>query len=82
MVGSESRSEGLTAWFRFKTDSLAIGFAGRHLGFGRLPISFCPGTSLVCLVVVTVEFSSLCFFTELCVPKAEIHAGFPITMQN
>lgn len=70
----------MTAWFRFKTDCLAIGFAGRHLGFRRLPVSFCSGTALVCLV--TVEFSSLCFFTELCVPKAEIHAGFPIIIQN
>ena len=34
------------------------------------------------LVVVTDGFFPLCFFTDLCVPEVDTHAGFWIVVQN
>ena len=34
MAGCGHRAIALMAWFKLKIDGLAIGFAGRHLGFG------------------------------------------------
>lgn len=54
-----SQSKGLTAWFRFELDSVAIGFAGRHFGFGFL---FAQEHLWFALLLLLLNFFSLCFF--------------------
>lgn len=58
----------------------SIGFAGRHLGFEFL---FCSGASLVCLVVVTVNFFFFAFLHFfVCVPEAEVCDAFMIIVEK
>lgn len=72
-----SQSKGLTAWFRFELDSVGIGFAGRHLGFGFI---FAQEHLWFALLLLLLIFFSLCFF--ICVPEAEVCAAFMVIVEK
>lgn len=75
-----SQSKGLTAWFRFELDSVAIGFAGRHLGFGFLFAQECLWFALL-LLLIFFFFMFLHFFF-FCVPGAEVCSAFVVIVEK
>lgn len=74
-----SQSKGLTAWFRFELDSVAIGFAGRHLGFGFLFAQECLWFALLLLLLI---FLFMFFHFFIYMPGAEICAGFVVIVEK
>lgn len=74
-----SQSKGFTAWFRLELDSVAIGFAGRHLGFGFLFAQEHLWFALL-LLLLHFFFSFMFLHFFICVPEAEVCAAFMVIM--
>lgn len=77
---TEQQSNCLTAWVRFELDSVAIGFAGRHLGFGVLFAQEYLWFAFLLLLLIFVFFVFLHFF--IWVPEVEVCAAFMVIVEK